>query len=519
MSMISSLRHRWQALSGFQKRWLTGIALGVVVEGLLIAASVAHVGLVRSAQDWALDSMMRLQARQAQAAPESSEDLRRLALVAVDDSTWRDPRWGGGEPAVAPREALADLVAKAFAAGARQVVLDVLVETASETASPEDQQFAARLQQMLDTRQIDSIHRLILVRSLRQPPDLGVTTVQEGHDALHATPLNGYLPELRQSPAIDAVVAGSGGRIVLAAPYFRYSPDRVLRHWELFQTVCERQSTASGQDAGHIRVVPAVQLVVSAFMLGVDDRNLPWTGSRKGQSCQPFLRPHDGAGAAPSATQVAARLAEGARPAHELQATVDSVTAGAWATMRAAFAQANIPIAAGRVSADSLANRVVYRHTAAPLTFSAMELLQAGEALDLKDRVVVIGQTFAESRDLHLTPVGVMPGAMVLINAIDSMVRHHVVEKPPAWLVWPLTLVLLIGVAGLNAHFSANLASIAGTALLIVALLPLSYGLFKFGVWLDFALPLLGVLCHTLYEYIKDAGSHGHGSHEAAAHG
>lgn len=518
LSMPSSLRHHWQGLSPFQQRWLTGIALGVAVEILLIVASVFHVGIVRSAQDWALDSMMRLQAKQVQVQAEPHDQLRRLALVAVDDSTWRDVRWGGGEPAVAPREQLAELVTKAFEAGARQVILDVLIETAREASPQEDQQFAATLQQLLDTKRIDRIHRLILVRSLRQPPDLGVTTVQEAHGALHGRTETGYLPELRQSPAIDKVVAESGGRIVLAAPYFRYSPDRVLRDWELFQTVCERHVSTAGQDAGHIRVVPAVQLVVAAFMVGVDDRALPWTSSRTGQGCLTFPRAQDGRVLALNATELAARHAEGAAPVRQLQATVDGVTAGAWATMRSAFAQSNIEISAGRVSADSLANRVVYRHDSAPLTLSAMEMLQASEPPDLKDYVVVIGQTFPESRDMHLTPIGVMPGAMVLINAIDSMVRHQVVEKPPSWLVWPLTLALLIVVAGLNAKFSANLASISCTVILIVALLPLSYWLFKFGVWLDFALPLLGVLCHTLYEYIKHSGGHGHESHEASGH-
>ena len=128
-------------------------------------------------------------------------------------------------------------------------------------------------------------------------------------------------------------MAESGGRIVLAAPYFRYSPDRVLRDWELFQTFCERHVSTAGQDAGHIRVVPAVQLVVAAFMVGVDDRALPWTSSRTGQGCLTFPSAQDGRVLALNATELAARHAEGAAPVRQLQATVDGVTAGAWATI------------------------------------------------------------------------------------------------------------------------------------------------------------------------------------------
>lgn len=516
--MRSSLRHRWQALSPFQQRWLVGIGLGVIVEALLILGAVLHVGAIQDAQNWALDSMMRVHARRAQDQTEAVPDLRRMALVAVDDRTWRDARWGGGEPATAPREPLAQLVQKAFAAGARQVVLDVLIESA-EPSSPEDERFAEALDAMLKSGQLDEHRRLVLVRTLRQPPDLALTNVADADRAAHAPR---YLPELRASSAVDAVAAGSGGRIVIAAPYFTYSSDHVLRDWELFQTVCERhrvqaEPTAGGRsregrDGGSIRVVPAVQLVVAAFMRGADDRALPWTGTRGGQACQPFPRPYDGTGRVPTDTEIAAAFDASAMPAAEFNAVVNDVSNGAWRAMRTAFANTNIDVPAGPLKPGSLANRVVFRYDTPPLSISAVDLLQDAKLPDLKDYVVVIGQTFSENRDMHVTPLGVMPGAVVLMNAVDSMVRHRVVEKPHPVLVWSLTALLLVVVAGFNARFSVNVAGALCTAVLIVALLPLSYWLFKFGVWLDFALPLLAVLGHALYELIKHSGGHSHGS-------
>lgn len=516
-SKRSSLLHRWQHLSAFQRRWLIGIALGVVVEALLILGSVLHVSAIQGAQNWALDSMMRAHARRAQDLPESHPDLRRMALVAVDDSVWRDARWGGGEPALAPREQLAKLVQKALEAGARQVVLDVLVESAG--ASPaEDQQFAVALREMLKSNQLDSHRRLVLVRTLRQPPDLDLTNVANPDWEADKTGARRYLPELRAAPAVDQVVEESGGRIVVAAPYFKYSSDRVLRDWELFQTVCERHRVEGGPDGGNIRVVPAVQLVVAAFMKGVDDRALPWTGTRGGQVCRPFRRPYDGNGTVLSATETAAAFDAEAGDPRQLAALVNGVSNGAWVAMRTAFAHTDIHVPATQLIPGSLANRVVFRYAAPPLTISAMDLLSEARLPDLRDHVVVIGQTFAENRDMHVTPIGVMPGAVVLMNAVDSMVRHRVVEKPHPALVWSLTAILLVLVAGFNARFSVNVAGTLCTAVLIIALLPLSYWLFKYGVWLDFALPLLAVLGHALYELIKHSGGHEHDAGSANHH-
>lgn len=49
----------------------------------------------------------------------------------------------------------------------------------------------------------------------------------------------------------------------------------------------------------------------------------------------------------------------------------------------------------------------------------------------LAGRVVGIGASFAESRDRHLTPLGEIPGALVLINAMQSLYRHGELTAPP----------------------------------------------------------------------------------------
>lgn len=57
-------------------------------------------------------------------------------------------------------------------------------------------------------------------------------------------------------------------------------------------------------------------------------------------------------------------------------------------------------------------------------------------------RVVVIGSSSALSRDRHATPVGDMPGSLIMINAIDQIARREVLREDGGWLPWTLTAVM-----------------------------------------------------------------------------
>jgi CHASE2 domain len=61
---------------------------------------------------------------------------------------------------------------------------------------------------------------------------------------------------------------------------------------------------------------------------------------------------------------------------------------------------------------------------------SAGLLAQAEEVETLSGRIVVIGGSYVDSWDYHLTPIGVMPGAMVIINAIHSHLEFGAVHAP-----------------------------------------------------------------------------------------
>ena len=101
----------------------------------------------------------------------------------------------------------------------------------------------------------------------------------------------------------------------------------------------------------------------------------------------------------------------------------------------------------------------------------------------------------------------------MLVNAIDSMMRFCVLSRPSSLVVGLVVFCFLIVAAGAYAKFQVAWATITCTVVVAAVLVPLSSWLFKYGIWLDFALPLLGVQCHALYDLLK----HSRGNHATAA--
>ena len=109
----------------------------------------------------------------------------------------------------------------------------------------------------------------------------------------------------------------------------------------------------------------------------------------------------------------------------------------------------------------------------------------------LHNSITVIGGSYVESHDLHATPIGWMPGALVLINAIHSILQYGELNAPPNWLL----LLMIAGVIVLMSFLLTYFDSFWGMTLLglgiILLILPLSFYFFKYGTWLNFTIPLL----------------------------
>jgi adenylate cyclase len=117
---------------------------------------------------------------------------------------------------------------------------------------------------------------------------------------------------------------------------------------------------------------------------------------------------------------------------------------------------------------------------------------QVAEDNPLRGRVVLIGGTWADSRDSYPTPYGVMPGVEVHANVIHMLTGRRFIQ-PSSW-AWGLAVhAAVVLVAGLvlqaTRPLTGTLACVAGAVLIGV---PASYYAFDRGGYaVDFLLPVL----------------------------
>ena len=140
------------------------------------------------------------------------------------------------------------------------------------------------------------------------------------------------------------------------------------------------------------------------------------------------------------------------------------------------------------------------------------------------NRIVIIGGSFAAAQDIHQTPIGPMPGAMIIANAIHSLQGFDVVSEAGPLHKFAIAVIPIIGTAfvmSINAaaafsryegfggepfvYFVAifNFAKAIVAIVFVILLFEASLRLFPIGtgvVWLDATLPCIGVIIHQWFE-------------------
>jgi len=118
---------------------------------------------------------------------------------------------------------------------------------------------------------------------------------------------------------------------------------------------------------------------------------------------------------------------------------------------------------------------------------------------NFKDKVVVIGGSYRGGSDIHKTPLGEMPGYMIVINAVHSLLQYEMIKTLPSIAKLSIEALLIICMSFMLVCFHSLWGMIFAGVVVIFVLLPGSIVLFNYGVWLDFALPLVAVLIHQFH--------------------
>ena len=110
-----------------------------------------------------------------------------------------------------------------------------------------------------------------------------------------------------------------------------------------------------------------------------------------------------------------------------------------------------------------------------------------------RGKIVLVGATFAESRDFHPTPVGLMAGVEIQAHMLHTLLARRMLRPPH----WAISLALLVTVCAAVALLSLWIRGIWLT-LAVVAIVAISatvsYEAYvRGGYWLDFIAPLFAM--------------------------
>jgi CHASE2 domain-containing sensor protein len=394
----------------------------------------------------------------------SLKNSPKFTFISIDDATYS--AWGAHQ--VTPRARLKTIVERVARSDPTAILLDVdLSFSDSDDASGE-----AVLRDFLG-QYPGSAPPLLLVRPLyhNAPPP-----------ALPRLRLTSYDEQTATKP-----------NIIWGSPLFERDADGLVRRWQLFVQVCA---------GDHPAVLPALHLaaamIARAKIGGFEDpeqaaARIPERLARFGSD---------------SCDRPTARSGEIVGKKGDLPAiSIDRLDVSSRVLYRAAWRADQIALGGDVSSSDGQAPFVAVRP--ASLAFSG-DL--TSPIPGLAGKIVVIGGSFADSGDWYQTPLGRMPGALLLINAVEALTVDGTPREPSVTESVVISIVIIV-MSSIRAAFFRPIvaASLAAVGIFLIMLVTLPS--FQSGVVFNLAVPAVGAtvydLCATLvekYHLVRELG-------------
>lgn len=455
-----ALRTHWRRIPpGFVHSFLVSLVVAACIEGALQLLHHDHPRF-HELEDRALDWTVGMSRSAVPPRPDSVE----YTFLDIDDRTYRE--WA--EPAEIPRGRLARLIERTLAGCPRLIIVDVDLTQPSRSNPGGDRALLRALRAQATVPLSEGC--------LQRPSILFPATLRESER--HGTEQEDASWE-RLPSFLEPALAGVSN-VAWASPLFERASDWQIRHWRLWERACLRRESRP-------EVVPSLQLLAAGVLAG---QALP--------SVIEEIRTKVGPTLDPCSREQTGTFCEG----HEGEGP--QLRFGSL-SLSACPSRLNQRIFYRYPAPGELAEGEMYpRHPT-----SGLQLLNVVPAAPLarasmtnpkvfENRVVVIGGSFQEGRDVYRTPLGPMPGALILINATDSLLEHGEIRLP-AWPVrYGVLLLSLVVMSFIFTAFSPPKSLLLSLALILFILLPASLLLFATGHWLDFAIPVVAVFLHKV---------------------
>ncbi len=471
-----SLKHcLWGGKAPFH--WIMIILLGFGMAPIF--THLEHYPVFRDVQDEVgIDWLMRITQQNIPSTQDQANKIPHVWLD-IDDNTHQE--WG--EPLFTPRNRIQRLIDAAVKAEARLIIVDIDVSRPTPieglqskypdlTLHPYDEALANYLAGYpAYCKTHPDCPAIILARTFLNKQNDSPTS------SLY------YQPRLAFDK-LEQAVANSKGYIQWAAPQFYRSRDQVVRRHAHWQAICTDEQPGMIASIG----VTATILLNSDTPKSAQETIDHTLHALKPQNCT------DTPSKPPSKAIQIGPLKLSTDPYSVRQRIVFSMP---WLIKNKDTGKRE-PF---NWLADETGFPIVTRLPA--LHFAKTELsaafLDSLKTDYVKKGIVIIGGSHREGRDYHKTPLGVMPGALVIINATHSLLHYQQIEPLPLWIKWLIiaTLILIMTVIFLcvTSFWLAQMFNL----LIVVGMMFISVILFRnAGLWLDFATPLIFVQLYQI---------------------
>lgn len=420
---------------------------GMSIMLILVVLQELNNPWIREFENASMDWVMNLQA-----GTSISERYLPIAWIDIDEKTYQ--KWE--EPLYTPRDKLAGLIRYAGNSDAMAVIVDIDVSR----SSPEPHSDKILLEQ-IETHASEGGPPLVLVRTFRQPIE-------------NSAPQKWL--EARSSFLENSDIIREANNIFWASTLFLMDDDRMIRRWRLWEPSC----TENNQGV----VIPSAQLLIAS--LARKDTSAKSAVDDLEMDLRRFTPGHCGAqsqstpGFSPTTDNELSSI-------HVGDLKLDSAPTSIQQRLIYNISPNKVP--SGKLSGSEEIAPLLVRLSAEPI-------LDPSKKIDknwLNNRIVIIGSSYVDAKDIHSTPLGELAGPMILANAINSLMHYGQITAPPFW-VKLIILMFLITIMSLAfSRFHSFWGMLTAGLAVIILLLPLSFMVFRYGVWLDFAMPLLAV--------------------------
>ncbi|MFO0730983.1 MAG: CHASE2 domain-containing protein [Nitrospiraceae bacterium] len=471
----------WRRLPPFAQLLLQSLTIGLGAAIFLHQARPwlpAITSAETSATDWAI-KFWKDRSSDPGVGPE------RFVFVDVDESSYQ--QWG--EPLFVPRDKLGRLIRFAAEAPAKLVIVDIELTKyvgplrrppthAQGVEIPADPDEALRLfldgysREALDAKQRAGRPPMIFVRTIGQPlrPAAGTEVGGESGESDEG-PL--VFREERPSEFLEQVVTPSPV-LHWASSLIERDDDGVLRDWRLFEPTClKREANA----------VPSAALLGWALLREPRLDDVPFSVHRfrtelKRRFSPPagYCRPEPGGAVLSS----------------------ERTTGRSWRLDDPVLKKALVLSA----KPTNLEHRIFYKFHPGSVQADWFSRVRASLITDpqpsqplssewLAGKVVVIGASFATANDAHATPLGEMPGALVVVNELNALLEFGQIQEMSAGTKWTVLLALIVAFSVSFSYFTKTWGTRVARFLVNAILVPVSLWFFQYGWWLDVVFPLL----------------------------